>query len=198
MTQDFSQSGTVATGNTYDPVIIENDDYLDIRVALGFEIADDTNVPSDLIERRSYLRFVETRVIEAIPTYATIVDTGDADYNAQRADALKNGVILWTASRLAALWFGARQGSEVTSEGVGPLKVSFRTGPEWQEVAARLAQEAASELAVVTGWGETAPRMTLFGKSGPTRKAYDDAATVGITTWRERLWPPVVKDRDYP
>ena len=182
----------------YSPVIVGTADYGDIRLALGFDASATTDVPDTLVEGRSFLRFVEGRVITDIDDYDTIIDTGDADYSAQRADALKNGVVLWTASRIAALWFAQRTGSEVTSEGVGPLRVAFREGPEWVALAERLAQDAAAELVVVTGWGETAPRMTLFGKSGPTRKAYNDAAVVDITTWRERLWPPVVKDRDYP
>lgn len=182
----------------YTPVIVGTADYGDIRLALGFNASATTDVPDTLVEGRSFLRFVEGRVQVDVPTYATILDTGDADYSAQRADALKNGVVLWTASRIAALWFGARQGEEIVREALGPASVQFREGPGWQELAERLAQEAAGELAVVDHWGETAPRMVLFGKSGPTRKAADDAAVVGTTTWRERLWPPVVKDRDYP
>lgn len=191
-------TGTPSTGSSYTPVVIGTGDYGDIRLALGFTTTDTTNVPATLIEGRAYLRWVEARVVEDIATYATILNTGDANYDAQRADTLKAGVIAWTASRIAALWFGARRGEEIIRHALGPASVQYREGPDWLKLAEQLADAAAADLFVVENWGVAAPRITLFARTGPTRKAADDETVVDVTTWRERLWPPVVKDRDYP
>lgn len=182
----------------YAPVVISSADYGDVRLSLGLSATDTTNVPDTLIEGRLYLRWVEGRVIEDITTYATILLSTDAAYDGQRADMLKSGVIAWTASRVAALWFAARQAEEVVSHALGPAKVQYREGPDWMKLAEKLADAAAADLSIVENWGTAAPRITLFARTGPTRKAADDETVVGITTWRERLWPPVVKDRDYP
>lgn len=182
---------TPASASTYDPVIIATDDYLDIRLALGFDATDDTNIPSSLIEGRAYLRSAEVDITRMVSDYATIVDTGDADYIAARADTLKEAVIAATASRLAMLWFAQRTGSEVTSEGVGPLRVAFRAGPEWAKLARELARGAVELVYQVLYWNESSPAISLSSVAGPTRANL--TTPIGIADITRILWPPVVK-----
>jgi len=181
----------------YSPSIIATSDYGDIRLSVGVASTDTTMLPDATIEGRPFLRHTEGRVKEDIPSYATILNTADVNYDAERADMLKNGVVLWTASRLAVLYFAARAGEEVQQETLGPGAVRYRDGPAWAEIARRLADDAADELYRVEMWGQSAQPIALFGRSGPTRKAADDEAVVSVRVWRERLQPPAVKRRDY-
>lgn len=189
MSQTFSQAGTSATGSSYDPVVIATDDYGDIRLALGFDASDDTNVPSSLIEGRAFLRSAETDITRMVSNYATIVDADDDDYDAQRADTLKEAVIEATASRLAMLWFAQRTGSEVTSEGVGPLRVTFRAGPEWAKLARDLARGAVELVYRTIYWGAASPAVSLSTVAGPTRNLTNTA--IGVRDIEAALWPPV-------
>lgn len=190
MTQTFVEAGTDASGSTYDPLVIATDDYLDIRLALGFDATDDTNIPSSLIEGRAYLRSAEVDITRMVSNYATIVDTGDADYDAQRADTLKEAVIAATASRLAQLWFAQRTGSEVTSEGVGPLRVAFRAGPEWSKLARDLARGAVELVYRTIYWGAASPGVALSSVAGPTRTLVSTG--IGVAEIEASLWPPIV------
>lgn len=183
-------TGTPASGSAYTPVIIATDDYADIRMALGFDAWDDTNVPPHVIEGRAYLRAAETDICRVVADYASIVDPDDAGYVAARADTLKEAVVQATAARLAALWFAERTGSEVTSEGVGPLKVTFRTGPEWERIARDLARGAAAMAWRALYWGQAAPSVSLSQLAGPTRRLATTA--IGVRDIEKALWPPTV------
>lgn len=132
-----------------------------------------------------------------IATATTIVDSGDADYDAQRADTLKYGVITWTASRLAALYFAGRSGEEVASTAVGPYTTKYRTGPDWQALAKELAREAAEALYTAERWGASVETIQIAGTAGPTRRARAADARITLYEWQEYLWPAALRGREF-
>lgn len=178
----------------YAPVLLAAEDYGDCRMALGFDATDTANVPAALIEGRTYLRAAETEVRRLFTDATTVVDPNDADYDEQRSDTLKEAVILATASRLAALWFAERSGSEITSQALDTAKLTYRAGPEWTELGKRLATEAAKRLAAAINWGVTIPAVGLATLAGPTRATATTA--IGVADIERALWPPVVKGYD--
>lgn len=170
------------------PDIITSGDYGSIRTALGIGSADTTTLADAIITDRLYLTWVERKVKALIPTWATIL-TGNDD----REETLKDAVVQWTASRLAALWFARRQAEEVQSEKVDSLAVSWREGYDWQKLAADLADEAARSLAEVENWGADMPAISMFSRSGPTRAGRLAETGRDLTWWRDQLKPPIVR-----
>lgn len=178
---------------SYDPVIIDSSDYGDIRLLLGFDAADTTSVPDSMIEARPFLRDAEADVKLMVTDHETIVDDADVDYDVGRADTLKEAVIAWTAARLC-VHLASRAGSEVTSEGVGPLKVTFREGPDWLALGRDLWSQASSRVYRVLYWGVASTPVGLATVQGPTR-AYTTTPITSSDVQR-LLWPPVVKGYD--
>lgn len=177
---------------SYTPVIIDASDYLDVRTALGLSSTDTTTVPDATIEGRAYLAFVERAVKAKLPTYAAIL-TAAGD----KAATLQDGVVLWTAARLAQFWMAAKAGDEVTRVGVGPYSTTYRAGPEWLALAKELATEAAVALEKVERWGLSPDRVTLAGRTGPTRDHEVNETEMSIFDWEELLLPPTIKGHMY-
>lgn len=174
--------------------IIEEGNYGDIRQALGLAADDTTSVSNELVESGAYLPLVEAQVMALVPTWADVLDSGHAGYDANRAQVLRSAVILLVAARLACQWFAARQGEELKSHTLGPASVTWREGTDWGELCERLRAEASALIRQVDSWATTETPMTLFGRSGPTRAAARSGA--GVAGWIDRLVPPIVKGED--
>lgn len=177
---------------SYSPAILTSADYPDIRAALGLDEDDVTTLPDSVIELRPYLRHAEGEVQATITAWATILAGAD-----DRAAALQLGVVQLTASRLAAFWMAPRAGQEVKSQGLGPASVSFRQGPDWWELATKLAADAAMALHRAEYWSDGLQSMTLVGRAGPTRKARTNDTRLSLRTLVERLTPEAVKGHEF-
>jgi len=176
----------------YTPVIISAADYLDVRLALGLASTDTTTLPDATILGRPYLQYVERVTKAQFPTYAAILSAaGD------KAATLADGVVLWTAARVAQFWMAAKSGDEVTRVAVGPYTTQYRTGPEWMDMAEQLAREAAGAFERVARWGMTPDRITMGGRTGPTRDHHEAETDMSLYDWRELLRPPVIKGHMY-
>lgn len=176
----------------YTPVIIDATDYPDIRTALGLASTDTTTVPDATIEGRAYLQFVERMVKAKITTYAAILVAA-----ADKAETLQDGVVLWTAARLARFWLAAKAGDEVQRIGVGPYSTQYRAGPDWVALSEELAREAAAAFERVEVWGASPQRVTIGGRTGPTRYAEASETEMSLYDWRELLLPAAVKGHMY-
>jgi len=106
-------------------------------------------------------------------------------------------VVLVTASYLAAGWFAARVGEEVTRTGIGPYSTQYRTGPEWMALAAGLLAASARDIQEAESWSSTPERATLISAAGPTRKAAAGEHTMTAQEWREYLIPDVLRGRTW-
>ena len=182
----------------FTPDIISSGDYGDIRLSIGLSATDTTNVPDATIEARPYLQRVELLVKRQVTAWETLIDSGDSEYDADRANLLRSGVVLATAGSLAALYFAARVGEEVSRTSVGPFATQYRTGPEWQTLAEDLAAAAARDLQEAESWSTVPERVTLISRAGPTRKAATGEHTMTRTEWREYLIPDALRGRTYP
>jgi hypothetical protein len=96
-----------------------------VRLALGLATTDTTTLPDATIASRLFGPWVERQVQRVVTTWATVIDNSDADYDADREAALQDGVVLWIASRLAALYFARRAGEEVKKAQLGPQSRLF-------------------------------------------------------------------------
>lgn len=176
----------------YSPELIATSNYGDIRQAVGVDSTDTTTIPDATIEALPYLPFVEGEAQATITTYAAILTAGG-----DRATALKLGVVQGTAGRLALMWMMGRQGAEVTGEGLGPANVRYREGPDWTALGARLLRDAAANLHRAEYWTSGLQSMTLFGRTGPTRKARVNSTQLSMRTLIDRLTPEAVKGHEY-
>ena len=176
----------------YTPVLIAAADYLDVRLALGLASSDTTTLPDATILGRPYLQFVERMVKAKLTEYVAILAAGG-----DKAATLADGVVLWTAARLAQFWLAAKAGDEVTRVGVGPYTTQYRTGPEWSVLAEQLAREAAEAFERVARWGLAPDRITMGGRTGPTRDHQVSERAMSLYDWRELLRPPVIKGHMY-
>lgn len=158
MTQDFSQAGTPATGSSYTTVYLSAPtDYEDIRVALGLAPDDTTTLPDATIERRAYLPRVERDMAVVLADCeVTFGDDDDDD------DAIVESVVYWTASLLAERWLARREGSQVTSQSLGPLSVSYQARQDWAAHGRTLRYQAAEVMADVCADAVAAIGGTFF------------------------------------
>lgn len=177
---------------SYAPAIIATSDYPDVRLALGLDATDTTTLADAVIEGRPYLQWVERVVKQRFTTYATILsDAGD------KAEALKDGVVLATAAMVARGYLAARTSEEVQRTTVGPYTTQYRPGPEWTALADDLAERAAEVLSRVSRWSQSPQAITMHGRSGPTRKAQTDENMMTASKWAEYLTPPVIRGRQW-
>jgi hypothetical protein len=173
---------------SFTPAIITAGDYDDIRTALGLAGTDTTTISDSVVESGAYLPFAEIVVKQKVTTWATIKAAGG-----DKAYMLASGVVLLTAARLAAFWMASKSNEEVERVSVGPYTTQYRKGVDWQAMAESLAREAAEALQRVVTWGESPARITLAGRSGPTRRAETNDTDMTLFDWQELLLPPVIK-----
>ena len=139
---------------SYAPTIISTDDYGEIRIALGLAPDDDTSIPTSVIEARMFLREIEAKVTPVLSDPCTIVmDVDDDDFDEAVAERIKQVVILMTASLIAEKYFKARQGDRVKSHGIGPLSVSYDTGPDYVQLGQDLSAQALAVMSEVCADG---------------------------------------------
>lgn len=189
-----STTGT-AVSTTFD--IVATSQYTDIRLLLGLDSDDTTTLPATVIEGRPFLAFVERAVKDRLTTWATIIDDTDADYDSDEEAELVDACLLWTASRLAALYFARRESDEVESAKLGPQSTKWRAGRDWVELARELADQAYTALSNVYYWGSDFGSISLAERSGPTRYAVDNEDSTTITYWRDLLWPAVAREEPW-
>lgn len=177
---------------SYTPVIIATTDYPDIRLALGLSGTDTTTIADATVESRSYLPQVEVTVTAKITTYATILAAGG-----NQAWALKQGVVLGTAARLAQYYLAGKAAEEVERSTVGPYTTQYRKGPDWMALAEQLARDAVEWIERADNWGNSPRRITLVGRTGPTRRQEDGEREMSLFDWQELMLPPRVKGHMY-
>lgn len=137
-------------------------DYDSVRDVLNLS---DTVLTDAKVDQPMFLPVTEALVKQRVTTWATILADTDSD-NYYR---LKGATALLCAARLARLWLAPRQGEEVTREQVGADSWAYRTGPEWEQLASRLADQALSELAQLEQGpsAAAAPILTAGVQAGP-------------------------------
>lgn len=170
-------------------------DYPEIRIALGLAGDDSTSLPDAAIEARAYLPQISRRVGAALAdtgdACAFSCDSGDPDYDAEKAERVKDALVFLVAQALAAGWFGARADGRITSEGLGSLRVSYDS-TNWGEVAEGLgalgieALGAACPGAAALFVGDSTA-LDLMIADGPSRSRASKAAKAAA---RERELDP--------
>lgn len=177
------------------PAIISASDYTAVRLALGLATTDTTTLPDATITSRLFGPWVERQVQRVVTNWDDVIDNFHADYDADQEAALQDGVVLWIASRLAALYFARRAGEEVKKATLGPQSVEWRDPADWMDVATRLAADAATELARVTDWNNEVPVITLATRTGPTQARSVAEEHMTPAAWEALIAPDVIKER---
>lgn len=148
---------------SYTTRYVHFDDYEEIRISLGLVPGDTATLPNSVIESRMFLPEVESRMAPILDTTCEIImDDGDPDYDADVADRVKQVIVLWTASRVAEKYLKARQGDRVKSHGVGPMSVSYDTGPEYIQLGQDLFSMALETMSQVCEDGAWAMHNNPF------------------------------------
>ena len=124
---------------------ITSADYGDIRVSLGLAYDDTTTLPDTVIERRMFLPHVET----AMAVVLTDCSVTWATETAANKEIVREAVVYWVASLLAERWMARMAGSQVKSQSLGPLSVSYEGGQNWAMDAKSLRYQAGDAMRVL-------------------------------------------------
>lgn len=112
----------------YTPVYLSaTDDYDEVRVALGLAPDDATTLPNSVIEMRGYLPRAETDMAAQLAACEVTFATATAAIQS----AIRESVVYWAASLLAERYLSRKQGSQVTSQSLGPLSVTYAAKQDW-------------------------------------------------------------------
>lgn len=127
----------------YTPVYLSaTDDYDEVRVALGLAPDDTTSLPNSVIEMRGYLPRAETGMAAVLTdceiTFATTTTANQT--------AIKESVVYWVASLLAERWLARKQGSQVVSQSLGPLSVTYAAKQDWAAHGRSLRHQAGEAM----------------------------------------------------
>ncbi len=167
-------------------------DYPDIRMALGLAGDDTTGLPDAVIETRAHLprvtRLVAAALEDAGDSCAFSCEETDPDYDEGAAASTIDALVLLAAAQIASGWMGARGESRITSQGLGPLRVSYDK-TDWDARAVDLRArgldalaEACPEAARICA-GDVAT-LDLISLDGPSRIC-ESAATKARRRERE-------------
>lgn len=172
-------------------------EYPEIRSALGLAGDDIASLPDAVIEARAYLPFITRKVGAALSaaaaTCAFSCDSGDPDYDEDKAEYMTDVLVLLTAARVAEGWYRARADGRITSEGLGSLRVAYDK-TDWQALAAGLSAQgleaftAACAAAAAIYVGGSAD-IDLMCVDGPSRRPARETAADRALAREEELEP---------
>lgn len=162
------------------PLYLTDADYPAIRRMLGLAGDDTSSLPNEVIEDRPHLARVEREVTPILDACDIEMDSDEPAYDEETAEWVREALQYLTAGRLAALMKQAATGGEITSESVGPVRVSYRTGADWHALAESLLKQGVQALAkVCSAAGDLGARGfpgDVIVLAGPTRRVRTSTA----------------------